>query len=352
MDRRRAAVDTRLGVTSPIDDFVADLPKVELHVHLLGSASVETVLELARRHPDGGVPTDEPELRRFYEFTDFAHFIEVYIAVNGLVRRAEDVERLATGTGADLAAQNVRYAEITVTPDSHLAMGIPPDGLRDALDRARRTIAGEHDVEVRWVFDVPGESGHVSAIRTIEWVEQWAPAGTVGFGLGGPEIGVPRPQFADAFDRARALGLAALPHAGETTGPGTIWDAVRQLGAVRIGHGITAVDDPALLDHLATHSITLEVCPTSNVRTRAIDRIENHPLRRLIDAGVPVTLNSDDPGMFDTTLGDEYRIAHDALGLSRDELVTVARHTVKASFATEPVKRSILAEIDAHVTAG
>ena len=122
---------------------------------------------------------------------------------------------------------------------------------------------------------------------------------------------------------------------------------MRHLGAVRIGHGIAAVDDPALLDHLATASITLEVCPTSNVRTRAVDRIEHHPLRRLIDAGVPVTLNTDDPGMFDTTLGDEYRIAHDVLGLSRAELVDLARTAVRASFASASTKRTILAEIDA-----
>ena len=223
--------------------WLAGLPKVELHVHLVGSASVPTVLELARRHPDGGVPTDEQALRDFYAFTDFAHFIEVYIAVDSLVRTADDIEAVATGVLADLAAQQVRYVELTVTPDSHLLKGVEPDGVAEALVRARARARSEHGLEVGWVHDIPGELGLESGERTIDWVERWAPEGTVGFGLGGPEIGVPRPQFADVFARARAIGLASLPHAGETTGPQTIWDAVRLLGAKRIGHGIAAAQD-------------------------------------------------------------------------------------------------------------
>jgi aminodeoxyfutalosine deaminase len=334
-----------------IGRFVAGLPKAELHVHMLGSGSVDTVLELARRHPERGVPTDPDRLASFYRFTDFDHFIDVYIAVNSLVRSADDIFRLAVGVGVDLARQNVRYAEVTVTPDSHLMMGVPPDGLAEALERARRVTAADQGVTIGWVFDLPGENGHESALRTIEWVEQWAPSGTVAFGLGGPEIGVPRPQFADVFARARALGLGSVPHAGETTGPETVWDALRHLGADRIGHGIAAVDDPALLDHLAVNGITLEVCPTSNVRTSAVRTLADHPLRRLLDAGVPVTLNSDDPGMFGTTLNGEYRIAHDDLGLSAAELVALARRSVTASFAPDPVQRSILDEIQVYVDA-
>ncbi|MET0832148.1 MAG: adenosine deaminase [Acidimicrobiia bacterium] len=340
------------GLTGPagsVDEFVAGLPKAELHVHMLGSASVDTVLELARRHPERGVPTDRDRLASFYRFTDFAHFIEVYIAVNSLVRSADDIFRLAVGVGIDLARQNVRYAEVTVTPDSHLMMGVPPDALGEALEQARRATAADQGVTIGWVFDLPGESGHESGLRTIEWVERWAPPGTVAFGLGGPEVGVPRPQFADVFARARALGLGSVPHAGETTGPATVWDALRHLGADRIGHGIASVDDPALLDHLAVNGITLEVCPTSNVCTRAIASLADHPLRRLLDAGVPVSLNSDDPGMFGTTLNDEYRIAHDVLGVSPAELVDLARRSVTASFAPEPTRRSILDEIDAYV---
>ncbi|MPZ52400.1 MAG: adenosine deaminase, partial [Acidimicrobiia bacterium] len=223
-----------------ITAFISGLPKVELHVHLVGSASVPTVLELAHRHPDGGVPTDEDALRAFYQFTDFAHFIEVYIAVSSLVTTDADVEALILGVASDLAHQQVRYAELTVTPDSHLLAGIEPDALSEALIRARRRSRREHGVELAWIFDIPGELGLESGVRTIDWVERWAPEGSIGFGLGGPEIGVPRPQFDEVFGRARAMGLHSLPHAGETTGPETIWDAIRHLGAERIGHGISS----------------------------------------------------------------------------------------------------------------
>ena len=328
--------------------WIAALPKVELHVHLVGSASVPTVLELARRHPDSGVPTDEAALRDFYTFTDFAHFIEVYIAVSALVRTADDVEALAGGVLADLAGQQVRYVELTVTPDSHLLMGIEPDGVAEALARARARARAELGLEVSWTFDIPGELGLESGERTIDWVERFAPEGSIGFGLGGPEIGVPRPQFADVFARARALGLASLPHAGETTGPETVWDAVRVLGAQRIGHGIAAAQDPALLAHLAEHRIPLEVCPTSNVCTRAVESLEQHPWQRLVDAGVTLTLNSDDPGMFATTLDHEYAVAHDVFGVDRAGLVGLARTALDVSYAPDDVRRRVARELDTY----
>lgn len=332
-----------------MDAFIAGLPKTELHVHLVGSASVPTVLELARRHPDGGVPTEEDALTDFYRFTDFAHFIEVYIAVNSLVRTAADVESIAVGVLADIAGQNVRYVELTVTPDSHLLMGIEPDGVAEALVRARTTARDRFDLEVGWVFDIPGERGLPSGERTIDWVERWAPEGSVGFGLGGPEIGVPRPQFAEVFARARALGLASVPHAGETTGPQTIRDAVHLLGADRIGHGITAAGDPELMVELAERGIALEVCPTSNVCTRAVPSLAEHPWQQLVDAGVTLTLNSDDPGMFDTSLLEEYRVAHEVFGVLAAGLTELARTAVEVSYAPQAVKRRISSEIDTYL---
>jgi len=173
----------------------------------------------------------------------------------------------------------------------------------------------------------------------------------VGFGLGGPEIGVPRAQFAEHFDRARAAGLHSVPHAGETTGPETIWAALRHLHAERIGHGIAAVHDPELVAHLAEHQIPLELCPTSNLRTRAVPRLEDHPLPALRDAGVVVTLNSDDPGMFATTLNHEYEVAHDVLGVDRAGLVGLARAAVRVSYRSDAGKQALLAELDAYAAA-
>ena len=331
-----------------VEGFVAGLPKAELHVHLQGAASLGTVLALARRHPEVGVPTDEAQLRAFYTFRDFAHFIDVYVAVNELVRTADDVRALVVGLGGDLSAVRVRYAEVTVTPDSHLMMGIPPDGLAEALDAGRAAVLDLYGVELAWVYDIPGELGLESGIRTIDWVERYRPPHSVGFGLGGPEQGVPRAQFADVFRRATALGLHSVPHAGETTGPATIRDSLEWLGAVRIGHGISAVQDAGLMSELVDRGVVLEVCPWSNVRTRAVPSIEAHPFPQLVEAGVRVILNTDDPGMFDTNLNREYLTAHHVFGLDRSALVGLARESVLASFAAEETRRRLLAEIDTY----
>jgi aminodeoxyfutalosine deaminase len=332
--------------------FITGLPKAELHVHLIGSASVDTVLQLARKHPEGGVPTERGELEGFYQFHDFAHFIAVYIAINGLVRTADDVEALTFGVAGDLAAQQVRYAEVTVTPDSHLLLGIEPDGLATALDSARKRARDVLGIELAWIFDIPGELGITSGLRTIDWVERFAPAGSVGFGLGGPEEGVSRAQFAEVFARARGLGLASVPHAGETTGPETIWESIRELGAVRIEHGISAARDPVLMAYLVDHGIALDVCPTSNVCTRAVANLASHPLPDLVRAGVTVTVNTDDPGMFSTSLSHEYMLVHQSMGLSLDDLTELARDAVRVSFCSADVRQRLLAEIGAYAGPG
>jgi aminodeoxyfutalosine deaminase len=332
---------------STVSEFVAALPKAELHVHLVGSASMATVLELSRRRPDAGVPVEETALRSFYEFTDFAHFIEVYIAVNSLVVSGADIEALVVGLARDLAASNVRYAEVTVTPYSHLRAGIPADDVVAGLAAGRRRALAEHGVQLAWVFDIPSECGVESGLATARFVLDHEPAGTVGFGLGGPEIGWPRERFKEAFDLARAAGLHSVPHAGETTGPASVWAALRELGAERIGHGINAVDDPRLLDHLGEHGIPLEVCPTSNLCTVAVPELDAHPFVRLLDAGVPVTLNTDDPGMFHTTLNREYELAHTAFGQSLAQLAELARTAARTAFCDDATRAGLLAEIDA-----
>ncbi|WP_189221853.1 adenosine deaminase [Saccharothrix coeruleofusca] len=327
--------------------FIAELPKVELHVHLVGSASPATVLALARRHPDGGVPTDEAELLEFYEFTGFDHFIDVYAKVSDLVTTGDDVAALVLGLAEDLARNAVRYAEVTVTATSHLRAGIAPDELDEALERSRARARVEHGVELAWVFDVPGVWDRDAGMTSAIYATRHRPAGTVGFGLGGLESDAPRAAFRRAFALAREAGLHCVPHAGETTGPEEIWAALTELGAERVGHGTSAVRDPALLRHLAERGIALEVCPTSNVRTGAVRSLAEHPLPRLLEAGVPVTLATDDPGMFHTDLNGEYLLCHEQFGLGRAELADLARAGVRASFAPDELKAKILAEIDA-----
>jgi aminodeoxyfutalosine deaminase len=332
-----------------LTSFIAGLPKAELHVHHVGSASPRIVAELAARHEgDTPVPADPAALADFFAFRDFAHFIEIYLSVVDLIRDDEDVRLLTYEIARELARGQVRYAELTVTPYSHVRRGIPAPAFCAAIEDARAGAAADFGVDLRWCFDIPGEAGLPAAEETLRIALEERPDGLISFGLGGPEIGVPRPQFKPYFDKARAAGLHSVPHAGETTGPETIWDAVRDLGAERIGHGISAARDPRLMAYLAEHGITLEVCPTSNVRTRAVPVIEDHPLPILVAAGVPVTINSDDPPMFGTTIEQEYAVAARLLGLDADGVAGLARAAVTASFRPAAGKTALLAEIEAY----
>jgi aminodeoxyfutalosine deaminase len=336
---------------SDLTAFIAGLPKAELHVHHVGSASPRIVAELAARHPDSPVPADAGRLAEFFTFRDFAHFIEIYLSVVDLIRDAEDVRLLTFEVARDMARQNVRYAELTVTPFSSTSRGIPDAAFVEAIEDARVRAERELGVVLRWIFDIPGEAGLQAAEETarIATDSSLGADGLVGFGLGGPEIGVPRPQFKPYFDRARAAGLHSVPHAGETTGPQTIWDALDHLGAERIGHGTSAPQDPKLLAHLAEQRIPLEVSPTSNLATGAVQDLEQHPIREMVEAGALVTVNSDDPPMFGTDLNTEYGIAARLLKLDEAGVADLARNAVDASFLDAGGKTRLREEIDAHL---
>ena len=339
-----------------LESFIAGLPKAELHVHQVGSASPRIVAELAARHP-GTVPDDEASLKEFFAFRDFTHFVEVYLAVVALVKTPEDVRLLTYEVAREMAqVQGIRYAELTCTPYTSVRpdapdLGMPIEAYSEAIEDAR--VAAERDLGLvlRWIYDIPGESGLPAADATLRYALDHPTDGLVGFGLGGPEIGVSRPQFEPHFTAARAAGLHSVPHAGETTGPQTVWDALRLLGAERIGHGTSSAQDPALLAHLAETGVPLEVCPSSNVATRAVPSLEQHPLRAFVDAGVTVTINSDDPPMFGTTLNREYEIAAELLELDEAGVADLARAAVRASFAPDDVQVRVLAEIDDYAGA-
>ncbi|MFI1400295.1 adenosine deaminase [Streptomyces sp. NPDC020681] len=331
--------------------FIAGLPKAELHVHHVGSASPRIVAELAARHPDSQVPTDPEALADYFTFTDFGHFIEVYLSVVDLIRTPEDVRLLTFEVARDMARQNIRYAELTITPYSSTRRGIDEKAFMAAIEDARKAAEAELGVVLRWCFDIPGEAGLEAAEETARLAVDLHPEGLVSFGLGGPEVGVPRPQFKPYFDRAIAAGLRSVPHAGETTGPETIWDALNDLRAERIGHGTSATRDPKLLAHLADRRIPLEVCPTSNIATRAVADLDEHPIKEMVAAGVLVTINSDDPPMFGTDLNNEYAVAARLLGLDERGLADLAKNAVEASFFDPAGKARIAEEIDAYTAA-
>lgn len=322
-------------------DYIAAAPKAELHVHLEGSISPATLLMLAKRHRVD-LPADTEEgLRNWYRFRDFHHFIEVYVAITKCLRTVEDFELMVYEFGADMARQNIRYAEVTFSPSTHLWInGVDQDVWFKGLTEGRRRVNESFGCEINWVFDLV-RNDHPELARfdyTTEVAIEGMDDGVVALGLGGMEEGYPPGPFAAWFDRARAAGLRSAPHAGEHDGPASIWGAIKDLGAERIGHGVRAIEDPKLVDYLAEHGIPLEISPTSNISLGIYADAASHPLKRLHEAGVPVTVNSDDPPLFNTTLTDELALLVDPWGFSRETIDEILLNGVRFSFLPDDRK--------------
>ncbi|MCH9684331.1 MAG: adenosine deaminase [Deltaproteobacteria bacterium] len=319
--------------------FIRALPKAELHLHLEGSVTPVMARRLARRHglslPGIDLDDDSADVRQAFPFVDFAGFLRLYLAIASCLHTAEDFADIVEDLAERLVAQGVGYAEVTFTPGLHHHRKIDNQPMLEGLAQGRRRALERHDVMLRWVFDIvrifPDQ-----ATPTLDFaraMQAHDSGSVVGLGLAGPED---RPHevapLRDAFAQARAEGLHALPHAGELAGPERIWEAVRDLGAVRIGHGVRCLEDPALVEHLRTEGIALEVCPSSNVCLSVVPSLAEHPLPRLLDAGLSLSLGSDDPPLFETDLVTEYERVADAFGWGPQRLRSLAAASIDQSF--------------------
>lgn len=315
-----------------LEAFIAAMPKVELHVHLEGAIQPETLLALARRH-GVALPADTVDgLRTWSSFSDFAHFIEVYILISACICTVDDIELIAREFLAGQAAQNIRYSEVTYTAYTHyIHKGLAFTDQLAALNRARAWAEATHGVTATWVIDISRERSADEGMIVANWVANAQGDGVVALGLGGPEVGHPPEGFEAAFERARAAGLASVPHAGEIDGPQSIWGALRLLHADRIGHGVRCLEDANLVAELRERQTPLEVCPISNICLGVAPSIAAHPLPRLLDAGLYVTINSDDPAMFNTSLTGEYLAIAPAFGLGYSDVERLVLNGVNAS---------------------
>jgi adenosine deaminase len=343
------------GVDVQLEQFIRQMPKVELHLHLEGTIRPTTLLDLARRHGVELPANDIEGLLRWYRFRDFPHFVEVWLAILNCLRDGADFARITRELGEAALAQRVRYAQVTFVPLTHQRYkGMPYDEVWDGMREGAAWVERELGVRLQFVPDFPrnrrpGDGSGVEA--TAEWAVAHQQEGIVGLGLGGYEVGNPPDLFEEVFQYARRRGLRCWPHAGETDGPASIWGAVHVLGADRIAHGIRAVEDPALLAYLAEHGIGCDVCPTSNICLGIYPSLQQHPIRRLIEAGVPVTLNSDDPPMFNTTLTSEFLALAQAQAFTAAELGALVRTGVEVSFLPETEKATLRARIDTELAA-
>lgn len=305
-----------------MDDFLLEIPKAELHLHLEGSVEPETLHEL-----DPATPVEE--FRALYQYADFDAFLKAFGVIGKRLRTPADYALITRRLLGRLEAQNVRYAEIILAAGVVLWKGQEFAPIFDAV----REAAADSPVEVHWILDAVRQFGPEQGMQVAQWAAERVGRGVVALGIGGSEERGPAEWFTEAYAFARNAGLRLVAHAGESTGPESIWAALK-LGAERIGHGIAAVEDANLLRHLRERDIPLEICVTSNLVTGVVKRMEDHPVRRIYDAGVPIVLNTDDPAMFRCTLLGEYRLAASAFGFSEAELRGIAENGFRYGFSS------------------
>ncbi len=331
-----------------LTDRIRRMPKVELHVHLEGSVSPRTFLRLCERHGIEPPAESEEALTDLFRFRDFSHFVPVYLAIQDSIRTAEDFALVVEEFAADRAAQNILYSEVTVTPYTHIWQdkGTQPEEIIEGLEEGRARAREHYGVELRWVVDIPRNLPEPAATWTADWAIAWQDRGVVALGLGGNETTAPPEPFASAFARARAAGLHSAPHAGETAGPASVWGALHALGAERIGHGVRSIEDPLLLTYLHDHQIPLELNPTSNVCLGIYPSLEQHPFPHLWRMGLYLTINSDDPPLFNTTLTDEYRRVAETFGLTWEDIKRLVLNAARATFLPEDEKADLIRRVE------
>jgi len=337
MDQCRQACLAALVLPVPtmLPESVASLPKTELHLHLEGSIQPGTVCALTARH---GAAITEQGVRRRYAYQNFAEFLEAFKWVTSLLRDPQDYALITRDLAEQLLSQRIRYAEVTISIGVMLLRKQSPESNFEAMLAAAEPFESR-GLRMNWIFDAVRQFGAEAASRVVEAAKQCASNSIVAFGIGGDELSVPTIELRPVYDQAAAVGLHRLIHAGEIGGPEKIREAVELLGAERIGHGIAAIHDRALMDLLADRRIPLEICPQSNIRTGALARqlrrtvagIEDHPLAKLFRHGIPVVLSTDDPAMFHTTLLQEYEHAHQ-LGMTENELSRLAQMSFDFAF--------------------
>ncbi len=322
-------------------EAIETLPKVEQHVHLLGSIRPTTLMKAIDESNIDSDYSSLEELEKQFVFKDFHHFLSVYLQAIMAIRDEKYFESMAYELLESCSQSNVKYVEMSFSASDHIEMGLDFDrtmkSIEKGIERGRKKFGVLADIRI----DLVRSSGLEYAMSILDMIDN-RPEGIVSIDLGGPEKEFPPDIYVEAYDRARKMGLHLVAHAGEAAGPESIWGAVDKLGAEHIGHGVTAIRDPLLIDHLKQKGVTIETCPISNVRTRVVDRIENHPIRTFFEKKVSLSVNSDDPSFFNTDMNNEYQQLHNNLGFSIENLYQISRDSLESSFLELETKTKLL----------
>lgn len=331
-----------------LETLIRRMPKVELHVHLEGSVQPATLLKLARKHQVELPAQDAGGLREWYQFRDFDHFIEMYLTVAYCLRSGDDIELIAREFLAGQAEQNILYSEVTFTPHNQFMLnGLGFREQLDAVNRARRWAEAALGVRMGLIIDIPRQVPPAEGDTIADWVIGSYGDGVIALGLAGVEVDNPPEKFQTAITRVQSAGIPCVFHAGETDGPASIWSAI-EAGSRRIGHGVRAVEDARLMAALRERQIPLEVCPSSNICLKVFPSWEQHSLPRLMAEGLYVTINSDDPPMFNTTLTEEYLRGCRVFGWDAEIVERLVMNAVNAALLPDADKEALRAKFAAE----
>jgi aminodeoxyfutalosine deaminase len=338
--------------------FIQSLPKVELHLHLEGSVDPPTLVELSRRY-NTPLPTEnnrydvegsgdvltEDDVRRLYSYKDFNGFLMAFKSVTERLRSPEDYELVTYRLMQKLRQQNIVHAEVYVSIGVIRWRGQPVEPIFEGMERGRERGQRDFGVSLLWIFDAVRHFGPEAAGEVFNLAARLRERNVVGIGIGGDEARGPAEGFRDLYKKAADNGLRLTAHAGETTGPESVWGAIN-IGAERIGHGVSAASDPELMEVMAQKQVPLEICITSNLRTGACKSLQEHPVKKFFDEGLMITLSTDDPAMFQTSLNREYEIAQQEFAFSEEHLRELARNSIEASFLPVEKKLRFMQQID------
>jgi len=327
------------------NSFIRLLPKAELHLHLEGAIQAATLLELKHRHGQSG---SLAEVEKLYRYSDFDSFLMAFKAVTEHLRSPEDYELITYGLMQQLKEENILHAEIYVSVGVCLWRNQDFPAIFEGLERGRQRGERDFGISVLWIFDAVRHFGAEAAQKVFELAVRYRDRNVIAVGIGGDEQKAKPELFRDSYGYAADNGLHLTAHAGETAGPESIWGAIN-LRAERIGHGLTAAQDPDLVEELAQRQVPIEICITSNVRTGCCKTVSEHPVKQYFDHGLMITVNTDDPAMFGTTLSHEYQLAQQAFAFTDEHLRELARNSFEASFLPAEKKLEFLNLFDAAI---
>jgi len=322
-----------------------NIPKIENHIHLEGAIPHKTLWMLIQKYGGDDYVTNLEQLEERFKFRDFNHFINMWVWKNQFLREYEDFKLISEAVFNDLANQNVKYAEVFISP-SLFRQKLETQKIVEAISSS---VQSNKRIKINLIVDLVRDYGP-DEMRTLHEINEVKHLGIIGIGIGGTEHKYPADLFKDIYNQAREYGFKTTAHAGEAAGPESIWKAIKDLKVDRIGHGTRAIEDPRLLDYLSENKIPIELCPLSNLKTRIIESFEKHPIIKYLEKGILISINTDDPKMFGNTLAEEYEQLMITFNLTVNEVVNIIRNSIQTTWLDEQEKTKLLEDFNLYGT--